>query len=81
MIDLTLVSDVLNAVGVLYWLLAAGALIAAWKFGKSRIGRTIAMIAVLALVGYLPVTLGIRNHEADKFQAEAFARFNKYCAE
>ena len=81
MIELTWVSDAFKAVGALYWLLAIGALITAWKFGKSRIGRAMAIIAVLALFGYLPVTSGIRTHKANQFRAEAFGRFNKYCAE
>lgn len=81
MIEATWLSDVFKSVGLLYWLLTAGALIAAWKWGKGQIGKAVAALVVVCLFGYLPVTQGIRNHQADQFSAEAFARFNKYCAE
>lgn len=81
MIELALIKAVFDAVGLLYWLFAVGVLIAVWKWGKGRLKRAIAMVAALALVGSLPVTEGIRNHKADQFRAEAFARFNKYCTE
>ena len=81
MIGMTWVDDVFKAAGILYWLLALGALALALRYSKGRLGKGISAVVVAAVFGYLPVTGMIETKKRNDFRQEAFAHWQKRCKE
>jgi hypothetical protein len=79
MIELTGFGSVLRGIGVLYWLLATGALaFAVWK-GASVRGKTIGAAIVILLFGFLPIKALIEQHQRNAYAQEAWAYFKLKC--
>ena len=78
-LDLTPFGSVLTGIGVVYWLLAFGALIVAVKVPKSRRGKLFAALVVLCIFGYLPASGIVRTYVARNTLAEATAHFEMRC--
>ena len=78
-LDLTPFGSVLTGIGVIYWLLALGALIVAVKVPKSRRRKLIATSVVVCLFGYLPASGIVRTYVARNALAEATAHFEMRC--
>lgn len=81
MLELTGFGSVLRGIGILYWVLAIGAVgLAIWK-GKTWQRKTLwAGIAVMAF-GFLPGKLVIEQARRDAFSREAWAHFKRLCDE
>ena len=81
MLELTGIGSVLRGLGVLYWLLAIGAVaLAIWK-GKGRRGKAIWAAVAIAVFGFLPVKGFIEQAQRDAYAREAWAYFKKLCDE
>lgn len=81
MLELTGMGSVLRGVGVLYWLLAIGAVaLAIWK-GKDRRAKTLWTLAAVAVFGFLPVKEMIEQAQRNAYAREAWAYFKKLCDE
>lgn len=81
MVELTVLGSVLRAIGILYWLLAIGALaLCLWKV-KSRLGKTLSALAVVALFGWLPAKQAYEAQKRQNYSREAWAYFRKLCDE
>jgi len=81
MLELTGMGSVLRGIGMLYWLLAIGAMaLAIWK-GKGRRGKTLWAGVAIAVFGFLPVKGMIEQYQRDVYAKEAWAYFKKLCAE
>lgn len=82
-LDLTPFGAILSAVGMLYWLLAAGALWLAITYSPTRWLKVIAGLIVVAVFGYFPLTHYRQEYlalEADKTRlATADAMFHERC--
>ena len=81
MAELTVLGDVLRAISALYWLLALGVLaLVIWKV-KGRRAKSLSVLAVVVLFGWLPAK---QTYEAQKrlsYSREAWAYFKKLCDE
>ncbi len=81
MLELTGIGSVLRGIGVLYWLLAIGAVaLAVWK-GKTWQRKTLWAVGAIAVFGFLPVKEGIEQAKRDAYAREAWAYFKKLCDE
>ena len=78
-LDLTPFGSVLTGIGVIYWLLALGALIVAIKVPKSRWRKLVAALVVLCLFGYLPASGIVSSYLAQRTLTEANAHFEMLC--
>jgi len=79
MLELTGLGGVLRGIGFLYWVLAAGALVAAIYFGKGALRKIIWSAVAFALFSYLPGKALIEQHQRDTYAKEAWAYFKKKC--
>lgn len=78
-LDLTPFGSVLSAVGILYWVLAAAALLVALKAPKGRNNKAIAVLGVIAVFGYMPGRIGWEQHQARSRSNAAMERFEERC--
>ena len=79
MLELTGMGSVLRGLGVLYWLLATGAIaLALWK-GKTPKLKAIWTAVAIVVFGFLPVKEMIEQARRDAFAREAWAYFTKKC--
>lgn len=78
-LDLMPFGFVLSAVGWPYWLLTVGAVVLAATRPKTRQGKAIALVIVLVVFGYLPVTAGWQAYQAHARLANAEAMFKARC--
>jgi hypothetical protein len=82
-LDLTSFGAIISAVGLLYWLLAAGALWVAIAYSPTRRRKVIAGLIVMAVFGYFPLTHYRQEYlalEAVKTRlAKADAMFQERC--
>lgn len=79
MLELTGVGSVLRGIGILYWLLAIGAVaLAIWK-GKDRRYKTLWALLAVGVFGILPVKKMIDQAQRDSFARQAWAYFKKKC--
>lgn len=81
MLEFTGVASVLRGISVLYWLIAAAALIAVFWRIKSWRGKTIGAIAVVAVFGFMPVKGYLEAQKRHAYAREAWAYFKKLCDE
>ena len=81
MLELTGIGSVLRGLGVLYWLLAIGAVaLAIWK-GKNKRAKTVWAVVAVAVFGFLSVKGFIEQAQRDAYAREAWAYFKKLCDE
>lgn len=81
MLELTGMGSVLRGIGMLYWLLAIGAIaFAIWK-GKGRRAKTLWAVGAVAVFGFLPAKQMIEQAQRDAYAREAWAYFKKLCDE
>ena len=81
MLEFTGMASVLRGIGILYWLLAFGALaLVLWKV-KGRWRKTMSVLAVIALFGFLPANQLIEFQKRQAYAREAWAYFKKLCDE
>lgn len=78
-LGLTPFAAILSAVGVLYWLVTAGALLFAATRPRSRSAKAVAVLVVVALFGYVPLTDGWNIYKARTRFAKAEAMFQERC--
>lgn len=79
MLELTGMGSVLRGIGVLYWLLAIGAVaLVLWK-GKGWQGKTLWTAVAVAVFGFLPAKALIEQAQRDAYAREAWAYFKKKC--
>lgn len=79
MLELSGLGSVLRGIGILYWLLAIGAIsLAIWK-GNGWQGKTLWAGVALAVFGYLPGKSLIENAQRQAYAREAWAYFKKKC--
>src|SRR5882672_4180323 len=78
-IDLTPFGSVLTGLGILYWLVAAGAVFAALKLPKTRRGKSIAAVVVVAVFGYMPASIGWQAFQARSRLNAAMNQFDLRC--
>jgi hypothetical protein len=71
----------LGALRFLYWLLALGLLVFVLYKAKSRRGKIIGAVAVVALFGWVPGKALIEQYKRDAFAKEAWTHFKKLCDE
>jgi hypothetical protein len=81
MLELTGFGSVLRGIGLLYWVLAIGAVFLAIRYGKGTRGKVIWAVVALAAFGYLPGKALIEQHQRDTYAKEAWAYFKKLCDE
>src|SRR5262245_21142999 len=80
MLELTGMGSVLRGIGLLYCLLAIGAVgLAIWK-GKTRKHKLVWAAIAIAVFGFLPVKELIEQAQRDAYAREAWAYFKKKCA-
>ena len=81
MLELTALASVLRGIGILYWLLALGALaLVLWKV-KGRLRKSLAALAVIAVFGFMPMKQMYETHERRSYARDAWAYFRKLCTE
>ena len=79
MFELTGMGSVLRGLGMLYWLLAMGAVaLAIWK-GKGGRGKAIWTVVAIVVFGFLPAKGLIEQHQREAYAKEAWAYFKKKC--
>lgn len=79
MLELTGLGTVLRGIGLLYWLLAIGAVaLAIWK-GKNWQRKTLWAGVAIAVFGFLPVKGLIEQARRDVYAREAWTYFKKKC--
>src|SRR5262245_44966073 len=79
MFELTGLGSFLQGLGVLYWLLAIGAVaLALWK-GKGQRGKAIWTAVAVAVFGFLPVNAMVEQYQREAYAKEAWAYFKKKC--
>lgn len=81
MLELTGFGSVLRGIGLLYWVLAIGAVFLAIRYGKGTRGKVIWATVAIAVFGYLPGKAMIEQHQRDTYAKEAWAYFKKLCDE
>lgn len=79
MLELTGVGSLLRGIGLLYWLLAIGAVWLAIKKGKDRRAKTLWAVVVIAVFGFLPAKAMIEQAQRNAYAREAWAYFKKLC--
>jgi hypothetical protein len=79
MIELTGMGSVLRGIGVLYWLLAVGAISLALIKGKTLRAKVIWTTVALMVFGFLPGKAMIEQYQRDAYAKEAWAYFKKKC--
>lgn len=80
-LDLTPFGAVFSAVGMLYWLLAAGALWAAVAYSPGRWLKVIAGLIVAVVFGYFPITHHWQQRQAIEAASARLARADAMFAE
>jgi hypothetical protein len=81
MLELTGVASILRGMGILYWVLAIGALgLVLWKV-KRRWHKALGVLAVVGLFGFLPAKSLIQAKKRNDYAREAWAYFKKLCDE
>lgn len=78
-INLTPFGSVFNGTGILYWLLAVGALWLAVKSPKGGRNKLLAVLFVSILFGYLPVSVEWREYQARSRLDASMALFAERC--
>lgn len=78
-LDLTPFGSILSAIGVLYWILAASALILALTKPNTKTGKVIATIVVVGVFGYLPVTNAVQSQVDRANLADSTTSFLQAC--
>ena len=78
-LDLTPFGAVLGGIGILYWVLALGALFYALKSPRTLRNKVLATLAVVFVFGYLPGSSIVRSYVARNSLAEAMAHFEMRC--
>jgi len=78
-LDLTPFGSVLQGIGILYWLLALGGLIAALIQPKRWWGKALAVTCILVGFGWMPVRMGWQEYQARKRVDVATAHFEMRC--
>jgi hypothetical protein len=81
MLELTGMGSVLRGIGLLYWVLAIGAVVLAIRYGKGTRGKMVWAAVAIAVFGYLPGKAMIEQHQRDAYAKEAWAYFKKLCDE
>ncbi len=81
MLELTGIASMLRGISILYWVIAAGALIAVLWWVKPWWGKLIGALVVIAIFGFLPAKGWIEAQKRDAYSREAWAYFKKLCAE
>lgn len=81
MLELTGLGSVLRGIGLLYWVLAIGAVVLAIRYGKGARGKIIWATVAIAVFAYLPGKAMIEQHQRDTYAKEAWAYFKKLCDE
>jgi hypothetical protein len=79
LIELTGFGDLLRAVGILYWMLIIGALVAAVKLPKTRNGKVTAVLAVLGLFATYPVRWAWDEEQKRETARTVEAMFQERC--
>lgn len=81
MLELTGMGSVLRGIGILYWLLAIGAVsLAIWK-GRNWQRKALWAAIAVAVFGFLPVKGMIEQYQRNSYAREAWAYFKKLCDE
>jgi len=81
MLELSGMGSVLRGIGILYWLLAIGAVgLAIWK-GRNWQRKTLWAAIAIAVFGFLPAKATIEQAKRDAYAREAWAYFKKLCDE
>ena len=81
MLELSGMGSVLRGMGILYWLLAIGAVaLAIWQ-GKTRQRKALWAVIAVAVFGFLPVKQMIEQGKREAYAREAWAYFKKLCDE
>ncbi len=78
-LDLTPFGAVLSGIGIVYWVLALGALALALKKPKRRRNKFAWTGLVLLIFGWSPATVGWANYKAQQRLNTAMARFEERC--
>ena len=79
MLELTGMGGVLRGIGILYWMLAIGAVsLAVWK-GKTWQRKALWAGVAIAAFGFLPAKVMIEKAQKDAYAHEAWAYFKKKC--
>lgn len=81
MLELTGIAPLLRAMGVLYWLLALAAVIAALYFPRTGTQKAVAVSLATIAFAVLPVKSWIEARERAAYAEQAWAHFRKLCAE
>jgi hypothetical protein len=81
MLELSGIGSVLRGIGILYWLLAIGAVgLAIWK-GRSWQRKALWVAIAVAVFGFLPAKAMIEQYQRNAYAREAWAYFKKLCDE
>lgn len=80
-LDLTSFGAVFSAIGILYWLLAAGALWLAIRYSPTRWLKVIAGLIVAAVFGYFPITHHWQQRQAIEVASNRVAKAEAMFAE
>ena len=81
MLELTGIGSVLRGMGILYWLLAIGAVaLAIWQ-GKTRQRKALWAVIAVAVFGFLPVKQMVEHAKHEAYARKAWAYFKKLCDE
>ena len=81
MLELTGVASILRGISILYWIVAAGALIAVLWLVRRWWRKLIGALVVIGLFGFFPAKGLIEAKEREAYAREAWAYFKKLCAE
>ena len=81
MLELTGLGELFRALGVVYWLVALGAVWAALALPRSRKAKAIVTSGVVVLFGIAPTISWLHARERAAYAAEAWAHFKKLCSE
>lgn len=79
MLELTGFGSVLRGIGVLYWLLAIGAIALALYKNKTPRTRAIWTTVAVLVFGFLPAKQMVEQHQKNTFAKEAWAYFKHKC--
>lgn len=79
MLELTGFGSVLRGIGVLYWLLAVGAVALALYKNKTARERAIWTTVAVLVFGFLPAKQMVEQHRRNAFAKEAWAYFKHKC--
>lgn len=81
MLELTGMGSVLRGIGVLYWLLAIGAIALALIKGKTPRAKALWTTVAVVVFGFLPVKQMVEQYQRNAYAKEAWAYFKKLCDE